>query len=244
MRPRVPIEYLHYLLVSTSRYSFAGSTIDGMGILLILKILKGTRSVDVGGSDSVVEGHDVCLRDELPALRFCYTTLFVHQFIENSDKICFGGREIPYSIPFCMLRVATYDFNHLVSVLMSVMVTSFRFGCQFNTGSRNLRSTCAAFLYSLYLMSVTRWYYDPVSRPHLVKQCLMLNSDSCFPSLPRPTHHCCFRLPWQVMSEGSQSFEESVQNVQSVNFSYAFPSRSQTMFFRRATTFHCPQGDC
>ena len=51
MRPRVWIEYLSYLLDSISPYSLAGGTIDGMGILLILKILtgKGTRSVDVGG---------------------------------------------------------------------------------------------------------------------------------------------------------------------------------------------------
>ena len=89
IRLRVWIEYLSYLLDSISPYSLAGGTIDGMGILLILKILKGTRWVDVGGSDSV-EGHDVCLRVELPALRSCYTTLFVRQLIENSDKICFG----------------------------------------------------------------------------------------------------------------------------------------------------------
>lgn len=50
MWPRVWIEYLRYLLLdSIIPYSLAGGTIDGMGILLILKILKGIRSVDVGG---------------------------------------------------------------------------------------------------------------------------------------------------------------------------------------------------
>ncbi len=100
-----------------------------------------------GVSDSVVEGHDVCLRAELPPLRSCYTTLFVHQFIKNSDKICFGDDETPYSIPFCMLKAVTYDFNHLDSVLMSVMVTSpSRFVSA--VGSTLIPKTCDQLCYA------------------------------------------------------------------------------------------------
>lgn len=113
-------------------HSLGGGTGSGMGTLLISKIreeypdrMMNTFSVVPSPkvSDTVVEPYNC--------------TLSIHQLVENTDATFVIDNEALYDICFRTLKLnnPTYgDLNHLVSLAMSGITTSFRFPGQLNAG--------------------------------------------------------------------------------------------------------------
>ena len=115
-------------------HSLGGGTGSGMGTLLISKIreeypdrMMNTFSVVPSPkvSDTVVEPYNC--------------TLSIHQLVENTDATFVIDNEALYDICFRTLKLnnPTYgDLNHLVSLAMSGITTSFRFPGQLNAGTK------------------------------------------------------------------------------------------------------------
>jgi len=124
-------------------HSLGGGTGSGMGTLLISKIreeypdrMMNTFSVVPSPkvSDTVVEPYNC--------------TLSIHQLVENTDATFVIDNEALYDICFRTLKLnnPTYgDLNHLVSLAMSGITTSFRFPGQLNADLRKLATNLVPF---------------------------------------------------------------------------------------------------
>lgn len=124
-------------------HSLGGGTGSGLGTLLLSKIREEfpdrmicTFSVlpSPKVSDTVVEPYNA--------------TLSLHQLIENADQVMCIDNEALFDICMRTLKIAspTYgDLNHLVSLVMSGITSSFRFPGQLNSDLRKLSVNLVPF---------------------------------------------------------------------------------------------------